>query len=183
MEATAPTKIQGRYLLLAAIILAFSACDNENDEPNNPVSEQDRNFAIDATYSNLAEIVLGQLAVSDAMDEAVRGFGTMMVTEHTTAQDQLSNIAASFDIDIPDTLNHEHRALHTQLSALEGAAFDDAYISSQITAHQEAQQLFQTQIDQGLNPRLKEYASNILPHIMMHLERAMELKEESVRSD
>jgi putative membrane protein len=180
MKTNIATSKLGHYLLMTAAILAFSACNDEDDEPNNPVSEQDRNFALKASYSNLAEIEMGQLAVSEALDESVRDFAEMMVTDHTNAQNQLANLAESLDIDLPDTLKTEHQAIQAQLMALEGAAFDSAYISSQVIAHQQAQQIFQTQIDQGLNPQLKDYAANTLTHILMHLERAIELKEEVV---
>lgn len=179
---TARNKL-GHYLLMTATILAYSACNNDDDEPNNPVSEQDKTFALNATYSHLAEIEMGQLAVSKATDESVQDFAEMMVTDHTNAQNQLANLAESLDIDLPDTLKTEHQMIHAQLTELEGAAFDSAYISSQVVAHQQAQQIFQTQTDQGLNPQLKDYAANTLTHILMHLERAIELKEEVVPSN
>src|SRR5690606_39149476 len=80
----------------------------------------------------------------------------MMVTDHTNVQDQLANLAESNDLAISDTLKTEHQILHDQLSSLEGPAFDSAYINSQILAHQEAQQIFQTQIDKGQHPQLVE---------------------------
>ncbi|HLW19970.1 MAG TPA: DUF4142 domain-containing protein [Cyclobacteriaceae bacterium] len=183
MKTMTITTTKIHYLLLAAIMVGFSACNDDDDEPNNPINDQDRNFALNATYSNLAEIQMGQLAVSEAADESVADFAEMMVTDHTNAQNQLANLAESLDIDLPDTLKTEHQMIRAQLSALEGAAFDSAYISSQVVAHQQAQQIFQTQIDQGMNPQLKEYAANTLTHILMHLERAMELKEELVPSN
>jgi putative membrane protein len=183
MKMMTMTKTLSQYLLLAAIIGGFSACNDDDDEPNNPVSEQDRNFALNASYSNLAEIEMGQLAVSEATDESVHDFAEMMVTDHTNAMNQLANLGESLDIDLPDTLKNEHQMIQAQLMALEGAAFNSAYISSQVVAHQEAQQIFQTQIDQGTNTRLKEYAATTLSHITMHLERAMELKEELLPSN
>ena len=142
------------------------------------VSEQDKNFALNVSYSNLAEIAMGQLALSEGNDLFVQEFGEMMITDHTNVQDQLANLAESNDIAISDTLKTEQQILYDQLSILEGLAFDSTYINSQILAHQEAQQIFQTQIDQGQHPQLVEFASITLPHINMHLERALELKED-----
>lgn len=173
-------KKQARYLLLASAVLAVTACNNDDDEPSNPVNEQDRNFALNTTYSNLAEIQMGQLAAAEATNESLEDFAEMMVTDHTTAQNQLANLAESLDIAIPDTLTNEDQDKQAQLIALDGTRFDSAYISSQVVAHQQAQQIFQTQINQGLNPQLKEYAANTLVHIISHLERATELKEELV---
>ncbi|HLU88352.1 MAG TPA: DUF4142 domain-containing protein [Cyclobacteriaceae bacterium] len=169
-----------RYLLLAVVTLSIAGCEKDDAKPVDPLNEQDKNFAVDATYSNLAETRMGQLAMDKGANLSVREFGEMMVTEHTEAQDQLALIAESLDILLPDTLATEQRVLHEQLSLLEDEAFDSAYISSQITAHREAQQIFQRQIDQGLNSRLHAYASNTLLKINLHLENALDLESEFV---
>lgn len=166
-----------RYLFLVVFLLSFSSCE-EDEEPRSPVSTQDREFATQASYSNLAEIAMGQLALSDGNNTSIREFAQMMVTDHTNAQDELRYLAESHELEIPDTLNIEQQALYDQLSQLEGYPLDSAYISSQVVAHQEAQQIFQRQIDQGENTQIVGYASSILQHINMHLARAMELKEE-----
>lgn len=165
-------------LLLVLLIMCFTACEDEEDGPKDPVSAQDREFAVQATYSNLAEIALGQLALTQAEDESVRQFAQTMVNDHTQAQDELRYLVESYDLEIPDTLNSEQQALYEELEQLEGYAFDSAYISSQVTAHQEAQQIFQKQIDQGDNKNIVGYASSLLPHITMHLSDARALKEE-----
>lgn len=169
-----------RYLLLAVVTLSIAGCEKDDAEPVDPLNEQDKNFAVDATYSNLAETRMGQLAMDKGANLSVREFGEMMVTEHTEAQDQLALIAESLDIALPDTLAIEQRVLYEQLSLLEDEAFDSAYISSQITAHREAQQIFQRQIDQGLNSQLHAYASNTLLKINLHLENALDLESELV---
>jgi putative membrane protein len=164
-------------LLLGLALIGFTACEDDEENPRAPVSDQDREFAIQATYSNLAEIAMGQLALTETEDELVRQFAQMMVTEHTQVQDQLRYLAESYELEIPDTLNIEQQALHEELEQLEGYTFDSAYISSQVTAHQQAQQIFQKQIDQGENPEVVKLASSTLPHINAHLTQAMELKE------
>jgi len=85
MKTKIATKKLGHYLLMAATILAYSACNDDDDEPNNPVSEQDKNFALNATYSNLAEIEMGQLAVSEATEESVQDFDEMRMIAHSNA--------------------------------------------------------------------------------------------------
>ncbi len=165
------------FLLLGLFLIGFTACGEDEDPPSDSVSDQDREFALHASYSNLAEVAMAQLALSDATDQAIRQFAEMMVTDHTKAQDELRYLAESYDLEIPDTLNHEHQALYEELDQLEGFSFDSAYISNQVVAHQEAQQNYQKQIDQGGNPTIVAYASSFLPHIREHLSQAMELKE------
>lgn len=168
------------FLLLGILLIGFTACEDDEESPGETVSAQDREFAMQATYSNLAEIAMGQLALTETEDESIRQFAQMMVTEHTQVQDELRYLAESYDLEIPDTLNSEHQALHEELEQLEGYAFDSAYISSQVVAHQQAQQIFKKQIDQGENLDVVKLASSTLPHISAHLTQAMELKEELV---
>lgn len=167
-------------VLLGILLIGFASCNDDEESPGEPVSAQDREFAVQATYSNLAEIAMGQLALSETGDESVRQFAQMMVTDHTQAQDELRYLSESYDLEIPDTLTNEHQAIYQELEQLEGYSLDSAYISSQVAAHREAQQIFQKQIDQGENPNIVKYASSILPHISMHLSSVMELKEELV---
>lgn len=179
MENLKAHKPRFRYHMLAVLFIAsFTACEDEDVSTTNEVTAQDSSFVINATYSNLAEIEMGELAVSRASHDSLRTFGERMVAKHTTAQQQLAAIATDRGIAIPDTLNNAHFVLYQQLSALGGAAFDSAYISSQVTAHQQAQQMYEAQIEQGQNTQLIDYASSILSTIIIHLERATELRDD-----
>src|SRR5690606_13068128 len=79
--------------VLGILLLGFTtACEDQENDPRDPVTQQDMDFAVDATYSNLSEIEFGQLAVEKAEYESVRDFGVLMVTDHTNAQNQLATI-------------------------------------------------------------------------------------------
>ncbi len=171
------------YLLVLILSVGAVSCSDDDDNGNpidSEISEQDREFARNATFSNLAEIEMGELAASKGNLEAVRAFGQMMVTAHTTAQNRLETIVDSLNIEIPDTLTTEHQTMHDQLSALSGEAFDSAYIVSQVVAHEEAEEIFEKQDDDGENDALENYAEENLPHIRMHLERAIEIRDDEL---
>src|SRR5690554_5604650 len=119
METVTKMKRYGQCLIYSVIILGYSACENEENKPVNPVSEQDKSFVMNATYSNLSEIATGQLAISKANNFSVKDFGELMVTDHTNAQDQLSSISESLEVVVPDTLKKEQEMILTQLSELE----------------------------------------------------------------
>lgn len=170
-------------LLLGLILIGFTSCEEDEEAPRDTVSAQDRDFAAQATYSNLAEIAMGQLALTQAEDQLIRQYAETMVTDHTKAQDELRYLAESYDLEIPDTLESVDQTLYEELEQLEGYAFDSAYIGSQVVVHQKTQQLFQTQIDQGENKGIVQYASSTLPHLTEHLARAMDLKEDLVDED
>ena len=61
---------------------------------------QDLAFVQLATASGLAEFTEGQIAISKSLNPAVRDFGQQMVTDHTAAGNQLSEIAAQEQIPV-----------------------------------------------------------------------------------
>ncbi len=155
------------------------ACDGGNtgnkDSEIDDDMEEEKTFAVEASYSNLAEIKMGELAQSKAASETVAQFAGTMVKEHTTALRELRAISEEQDIAIPDTLKMEHKRIQDEISALEGEAFDSAYMHQQVQAHQQAQQLFQNGINEDANPSFLNYARTTLEHINAHLVRAEEI--------
>jgi putative membrane protein len=107
----------------------------------------------------------------------------MMVEDHTTAQNQLEEIASDLNIATPDTLDAAHQAIRAQLSALSGYQFDSAYIRNQVLDNELAQEIIQTEIDEGENERLVGYADQTLPIINQHLEEVLELQTEVIENN
>jgi putative membrane protein len=179
-------KLNANLLLLgfAALSLGVVSCQEDDIEtPSINLSEQDRTYARETSYSNLAEVEMGQLALTKTNNPSVREFAELMVEDHSNSQAELMELAASLQIEIPDTLNTEERLIHEGLSILEGAAFDVAYMNAQVVAHEESHDLQQSQVDQGLNVRLREFANNAYNKIHMHLEMARQLRDQLLIND
>lgn len=159
-------------IALAAVV--WTACDDDdNDSDRNDFNDADETFVERAAMSNMAEIEMGELALTRGTDSLVVAFAESMVNDHTTAQDELANIADNDDdVDWPSNLDQEHQGIWETLSQLEGHRFDSAYIASQVTAHEKAVQLFQNGRDNGRNEDVRNYINKYLPKIEMHLEKA-----------
>ncbi len=157
---------------LLAMMVVASACDDDDEDDNSDLSQQDQNFVTMASYGNRAEVELGSLAASKGTSEAVRMFGSMMVSEHQKALDDLEDIADDFDADFPTGLDAEHQEKKELLMALSGYSFDTAYMHGQVKDHQKTEALFETEAANGDEQRLINYANNLLPHIRMHLHKA-----------
>jgi putative membrane protein len=165
------------FCAIAITVLVWSACDDDNDDEKR-INETDKGFMINAAYANRAEIDAGQLAVSRSLDDSVKKFGQMMIDEHTTALNELENIADDRNVNLPDTVDAEHRQLKQQLMAMSGYAFDSAYIQGQIDDHQKAISLFESENSNGKEQQVKNYAGKYLPHIRMHLEKANSIADQ-----
>lgn len=177
------------YLIMLAS-LVWAACEDDDDNGDKKsLNDTDEQFVEDAAMSNMAEIELGQLAVTKASDSLVRSFAQDMVDDHTQAQDELEDIANDFSgVDWPDDLNDDHQAIKDQLdSTAAGYSFDSLYIETQITMHQDARSALSAATTQATETRLKNYASKYLPVIEEHLSRAdsleMQISNDSTASN
>jgi putative membrane protein len=154
----------------------FMGCTrNENGLDHINANTADINFARAAAMSNFTEVTLGKLDTLKGVDSAVKVFGNMMITDHTTSDSLLKSIANPLGLSTPDSLDANHQALRTQLTGLTGRAFDSVYIHSQVADHQAAVDLFTAETTNGQQYQLKLYATNMLPTLQQHLAKATEL--------
>ena len=169
-------KIISVVVLMSAF--TFFACnkDDDNNNNNNTLSTTDLNFIMQATEGNNAEIGAAQVAITNGNDSAVRAFGQRMVTDHQMAQQSLDSIAGNYGITLTDSVSPQHQAEKDMLMSLSGMAFDSTYINGQITDHTQAIQLYQSELDNGSQPSVKDYVNRYLPVIQMHLQMADSIK-------
>jgi putative membrane protein len=158
-------KFTGIACAIAA--LCVWAC-NKGEDPEIPPSKLDRTFMTQASFANNDEVAAGYVATTKAQDASVKAFGGFMVTEHTTAQNDLKAIAEKWSISLPETPDSVHLMLIQKMSMLSGHTFDTAYIKSQLNDHQTAIDLFTQEAMNGENKKLRDYANKYLPHIKMH---------------
>src|SRR5262249_13678937 len=88
-----------------------------------------------ATVHGLDEVDLGKLAEQKASDPKLRDFASMMVKDHSEANQELKSLAASKNISLPEHVSASQVAGKTKLHALRGESFDKSYIKSQVAAH------------------------------------------------
>jgi putative membrane protein len=170
-------KIKIAFLALA-ICAMYQACKDDDDDNNSNGNNNTGSKSIDSIFvakvsmGNSAEIQLGSLVSTHSNDSAIKWFGNMMVSDHTTAQASLTSLANSLSMYAPDSLDSAHVALKAQLMSLNGNAFDSVYIHNMVIDHQQTVSLFQNQIANGIDAQIKNYASTNLPIIQMHLDEA-----------
>jgi putative membrane protein len=158
------------FLTGSVAFIVFASCKKDKD--NNNVNSTDQTFLTQVAIGNKAEVMAGQLAATKATNPAIKSFGQLMVTEHGQAQTDLQNVYSSVGQTMPDTVDAEHQALMARLNSLTGHSFDTAYINSQVKDHQKTLIIFQSEINDGDNSNVKNYANTYLPHIQMHLQKA-----------
>jgi putative membrane protein len=132
----------------------------------------DASFVRKAAQSNYAEIQLGKLAQDKASNPAVKEFGQRMVTDHTTAYDQLKPIASKDNLSMPSNMSAKDQALYNHLSKLSGSQFDRSYMQAMVKDHKMDVSEFQHEAQTAQNPDVRSYASNTLSVLQQHLQLA-----------
>jgi putative membrane protein len=150
------TPVSITLILLCCFLLAF-------------MRYADQTFFNQASQANLAEIAAGKLAESKG-NAKVKSLGKQMVTDHTTAQNELVALAKKESITIPMSPDAEHKQALADLNKISGKSFDSAYMASQLADHKSAVALFSEESVNGTDPGAKAFATKYLPKLKMHLQ-------------
>jgi putative membrane protein len=151
---------------------AAATSQAQNSEAQN---SPDANFVQQAAQGGRAEVAMGNLAEIRGATSAVREFGRWMSTDHTMANDILTDKAQQASLQLPSDLDARDQTTLHHLEGLHGAAFDRAYLAAQLEAHQKTVQLFQNEAQSGQNAGLKQFAQQSLPMLRAHLEELHQL--------
>ena len=147
-------------LVMVAPVVAFGMDGNK-----------DQSFFNNAAEAGMAEVHAGQLAQQKGTSQSVKDFGAMMVKDHTAAGEKLQALASSEGVKLPSHPSLTQRADAKELQMGSGNSFDQAYIKSQIKAHQEAVALFQKEISTGQDAQAQQFANATSPTLKMHLSK------------
>ena len=134
----------------------------------------DGDFVTSAAGGGMAEVTLGKLAQDHASSDAVKEFGLRMVSDHTKANEELTALATKKGLTIPADLDREAKATLERLSALNGPAFDLAYMQDMVKDHQADVAEFKKEAKSGSDPDVKAFASKTLPTLQDHLAMAQQ---------
>lgn len=146
-------------------------------------SNQD-SFWNEAAQSGMAEVMLGNLALQKSSNEEVKQMAQKIVDDHTAANNELKDLAASKSATLTTEVNAKQKATYAKLIALSGEEFDKEFIKVMVKDHEKAVSLFQKQVDKGADADVKAFAAKTLPTLQGHLEsaKAMNDKMKSMKS-
>src|SRR5438552_1569974 len=98
-------QVTGWAFVMAATLIG--ACDDDNKN-NKGLSSTDKTFVLLASEANKAEVEFGQLAADRAGSAEVKAFGSQMVSDHTTAMNDLQTLATQKDATVSTSLDEQH---------------------------------------------------------------------------
>jgi putative membrane protein len=150
---------------------------------------EDKAFVEHMLTAGMAEVELGTLAKSKAVNPEVKEFAEMMVRDHSKAGAELKQIATGGAIDFPAQLDERHRDLVQKMSDASGADFDRQYMDVMVDSHEDVIDRLQTRAsedrfgddkgtvrpegsDNRVEADINQWAANTLVTARHHLEEA-----------
>jgi putative membrane protein len=168
-----------RFTLLVAAAATIASCAHNPPPSAGPALDMSSplygpNFLHFAASANLWEIQSSRLALQVSANPAIRGFAEMILADHT----QLAGVMAAAGKEAgvlpqpPEALMPVDQAKMDQLRGTPAVSFDAAYRNMQVSAHQQAIQLFENYATAGDNAVLRAMASQAIPMLQRHLAAA-----------
>jgi putative membrane protein len=146
-----------------------------SDERRMYVSEQDRKYMVESVQGSLAEIATGTLAQSHAANPAVKFFAIRMVHDHAIQHFQLKAVGNFLQLPLPNNMTSEQQQELQQLAALNGDAFDRAYISMMLNDHAKTITASKFEANNGANILVRIMAAGWLPVFQDHFQHAAQV--------
>lgn len=148
-----------------------------NSNMDNDVSSAGDKFMNEAAQGGMMEVKMGDLAAAKAANAEVKAFGKMMVEDHGKANNDLKELAAKKDVELPKEMNSSQQADYEKLSKLSGAEFDKEYVAIMVKAHDKDNDAFQEQAEDAEDAGLKAFAAKYAPVIKSHYEKITAIRD------
>ncbi len=160
------TKLSRLSALCAAAVIGSSTAAGA---AMTKATGQDTNFAVKAAQGGMTEVKLAALALQKSKNPTVLAFARKMNADHTKANAQLATIVKSEGMMPPSDVGSMNKMVMGKLEGLSGAAFDGAYLESQVAGHQQMLALMQKEAASGSDAKLVSFAKTTAPTVQQHL--------------
>jgi putative membrane protein len=135
----------------------------------------DTTFIRQAIRGNFTEVALGRLAEDRAEESAVEDFAERMVSDHNSMNEDWADLARDNDMRVGLEFGPAGQQAIERLKDLEGAEFDQAYMSEMIRHHEQDLATFQRMATSARSSEVRQLASSGASTIREHLALAREV--------
>jgi putative membrane protein len=157
---------------------------NAETRKDDKLARGDRKFIQDAAESGMFEVQVAQLGASKATDPNVKSFASMLVDQHTAANNELVQLANSKKVELPAGPPRGKRKDVEKLGKLSGNEFDQRFIREVgIKDHQKDIKKFEKASGSVKDAELKAWIDKTLPHLREHLAQAQKMPQAGGKSD
>lgn len=148
------------------------------EDPAASVAKADEDFMKEAAAGGMMEVELGKLAQQNGGSQKVKDFGSMMVKDHSNANDALKKLAASKNVSLPTAMDDKTKKEMDMLKSKKGADFDKAYVDMMVEDHKKDVEKFKMESKMAKDEDVKAFATKTLPTLEKHLNAIQSIQKE-----
>lgn len=187
------TNVFSKMLLGAATVmlsLGVVSCKDEKNDPaevaeeqneekfeDNEIMEEDSEYLVDAAKANMMQVELGNMVKEKATHQDVKDFAEMMAEQHSDASKKIEEFAARLHVTLPTATGADTKDAIEKLMEKKGLELDKEYIDMMVSKHEAIIDEMEEASNDAKNQEIKMWASDALPSIKMHLEKAKNIQE------
>ena len=142
-----------------------------------PLNAKDSEFVMKAATGGMMEVSAGNVAQTNAANDRVKAFGSMMVSDHSKANAELMALASAKGITLPAALPATEQKHVDDMGKLKGKDFDNHYMSMMLSDHKKDVAEFEKEASNATDPDLKAWAAKTLPTLKTHLDSAQAINK------
>ncbi|RJR44296.1 MAG: DUF4142 domain-containing protein [Desulfobacteraceae bacterium] len=162
-------------ILSLALVFCFTLLASGQQKGAEKKADVDQKFVSEAASGGLFEVEAGKLAAERATKPEVKDFAQNMVDDHGKANQELKQIAASKNYNVPAAMNKKDRQDLEKLDKYSGADFDKHYMDMMVKDHKKDVAEFRKYSKEGKDPDLKAWASKKVSALEHHLTMAQDM--------
>jgi putative membrane protein len=151
---------------------------NAETTKDDKLARADRKFIQEAAEGGMFEVQAAQLASTKASDPSVKSFASMLVDQHTAANNELVQLANSKKVELPAAPPRAMRREIEKLGKASGKDFDQQFVREVgIKDHEKDIKKFEKASTSVKDPQLKAWVTKTLPTLREHLAQAQKLPQ------
>ncbi|HXR80973.1 MAG TPA: DUF4142 domain-containing protein, partial [Saprospiraceae bacterium] len=104
-------------------------------------------------------------------------FGSMMVHDHSAANEKVKALAAQRNVTLPAAVSEESQKDIKDCSAKTGKDFDKAYMTAMVKKHEATIDMFEKAANDSKDSDVKTFINNTLPKVREHLDSAKAIRK------
>jgi putative membrane protein len=168
-----------RFLLpascAAAVAVALGTSSAPAQAPHGQLSAADKLWLQNSMSGDRFEIQGGQIAQTRGATQAVKDYGSRLVTDHTKSLKEAMALAKAHNVKIPKAPTPSEQWELRVVAGQSGAAFDTLYVDLETADHEQDISETHDEISDGTNVGVRAAAKKDLPVLVTHLKIARSL--------
>lgn len=150
---------------------------NTGNISTTPIDDASSSFLMKAADAGMAEVHHGQLAQQHATDQSVKDYATMLVKDHSAANEKVKALASQKNVTLPPAMSEDHQKMQNDLSKKTGKSFSKAYMDDMVKGHEKVIKDFEDAAGKAGDSDVKAFIDNTLPTLRMHLDSAKAIQK------